>query len=98
MKNGTVYAKRVKRLFNQLKKSFDLPEMPEPTDPVEQIVHARLTATAGETKAKRAFSRLLEVLVDINEMRVSTSMELFSNVRLLRPSLLRRFRLDQAKR
>lgn len=82
MKNGTVYAKRVKRLFNQLKKSFDVPEMPEPTDPVEQIVLARLIAAAGETRAKRAFHQLVDVMVDINEIRVSTSMELSA---ILRP-------------
>lgn len=88
MKNGTVYGKRVRRLYGQLKRRFGSPDIPEATDPVEQMIFARLAAAGGESRAKRSVNCLREVMVDINEVRVSTSMELAAAIRAYIPNSL----------
>jgi endonuclease III len=77
MKNGTIYAKHLKRFFNQLKK--DLPAPPidaEPTDPTRQLILAILGEGGPVQEAEKALHRLLGVMVDFNEIRVSAPFEL----------------------
>ncbi len=76
MKNGTLYAKRVRKVFSQLKSAHGTPEAPEPSDPVEQLVIGLLGLEVPESRAHRAAKALCEVMVDINEVRVSTAAEL----------------------
>lgn len=76
MKNGTLYARRVKKLYSRLKNTYGRPQIPEePTDPVDQLILGLLSVEASEAKAHRALTALGEAMVDINEVRVSTSAE-----------------------
>jgi len=81
MKNGTFYAKRVKRLFSMLKKQHGAPDIPEPVDPVEQLILALLSYDASEAEAVDAVKALSQAMVDLNEIRVSTIAEITAVIR-----------------
>jgi len=76
MKRGTFYAKRVKRLFNKLKQEHGPPDIPEPTAPLHQLLLALLSADVSDHKGTRAMKALFDVMVDLNEIRVSTNAEI----------------------
>ena len=76
MRNGTFYARRVKRLFSELRKRHEPPKVPEPSDPVDQLVLALLSYDTPFAKAARAAQALLETMVDYNDVRVSTKGEI----------------------
>ena len=76
MKRGTFYARRVKRLFHKLKQEHGTPEIPDPTDPLHQLLLALLTSESSDQRGHRAMKALFDVMVDFNEIRVSTSAEI----------------------
>ncbi len=76
MKNGTLYAKRVKRVFAKLKSEHGVPDTPEPSDPIDQLIIGLLSVDAAGPRAVRATTALKGAMVDINEVRVSTSAEI----------------------
>lgn len=76
MKRGSEYAKRVKQLSQQMVRKFGKPELPEPTDPIHQLIVAILSENSSETKAAALFQRIREQMVDLNELRVTPPMEL----------------------
>ena len=76
MKRGTFYAKRVKRLFNKLKQEPGTPVVPEPTDPLHQLLLAMLASETSDQRGARAMKALFDVMVDVNEIRVSTNAEI----------------------
>jgi endonuclease III len=84
MKHGSEYAKEVKRLFRQMLKQFGKPAVPEPTDPIEQLIIGMLAACTTDVKAQAAYRKLREQMVDLNELRVTPPMEL---AELLRESV-----------
>ena len=71
MKHGSEYAKRVKRLFQQLIRKFGRPAETEPTDPIEQLILGILSLCTSATKAKVVYRRLRQHMVDLNELRVT---------------------------
>ncbi len=75
MKNGTLYAKRVKKFFTKLKSVYGKPDPPPPTNPIDQLIVGLLAADAPESKAIRAAKTLRDSMVDVNDLRVSTSGE-----------------------
>jgi len=76
MRDGTYYAKRVKRLFSDLKREHGAPAIPEPTDPVRQLVIGLLSSETPASKASQAAEALFHSMVDLNEIRVSTIAEI----------------------
>ncbi len=72
MKNGTLYAKRVKDLYHKLKAQAEKTEPEAPTEPTEQLVVALLGETTSLESGRRALGRLLERMIDLNEIRVSS--------------------------
>ncbi len=76
MKHGGDYARRLKQLFNRLVRKFGKPTIPEPSDPLEQLLVAILGAKASHHKAITVFRRLREQMVDLNELRVTPVSEL----------------------
>lgn len=76
MKRGTLYAKRVKRLFSKLKQEHGSPELPEPTDPLHQLMLSMLACETSDQRGARAMKALFDVMVDVNEIRVSTNAEI----------------------
>lgn len=76
MKRGSEYAKRVKQLFQQMTKKLGKPDLPEPTDPIEQLIIGILAENTSEAKAAATFKRVCETMVDLNELRVTPAPEL----------------------
>ncbi|MCK4625434.1 MAG: hypothetical protein KAV00_09005 [Phycisphaerae bacterium] len=76
MKRGTIYAKRVKRIYAQVKKQGEEPRIGDPTDPMEQLLLAALSQETSLGNARKALDKLLDSMVDLNEMRVSLPREI----------------------
>jgi len=75
MKNGTQYAARLKKAYGRLRQSVEPPTVPETIDPVRQLAIAILGVDATGKSAEAALDRLLGVMVDWNEVRVSNALE-----------------------
>lgn len=76
MKRGSEYAKRVKQLSHQMTRKFGKPELPEPPDPIHQLIIGILSENTADAKAAALFHRIREQMVDLNELRVTPPMEL----------------------
>jgi endonuclease III len=76
MKEGTAYAKRIKQVHAKLMRGTPEPALPEADEPLRRLVLAALTASTNEDRANQAFERLLEAMVDLNEVRVSRPVEI----------------------
>lgn len=76
MKHGSEYATKIKRLYRQMLKQFGKPEVPEPTDPIDQLILGILSACTTDQKAAAVYRRLREQTVDLNELRVTPAVEL----------------------
>lgn len=76
MKRGTEYAKRIKHLHQQMLKKLGKPQLPEPSDPIHQLMVGILAENASEHKASALFQRICEQMVDLNELRVTPPLEL----------------------
>jgi endonuclease III len=93
MKNGPLYAKRVKRLFHQLKRTEGKPVIGEPTDPTDQLVLSLLSVDSTEEQGAKALRKLREAAVDYNEIRVSSPAEVAGIVKDTIPDGARRARV-----
>lgn len=76
MKRGSEYAKRIKQLHQQMIRKFGKPELPEPTDPIHQLIMGILSENTADHKGAALFHRICEQMVDLNELRVTPPMEL----------------------
>jgi len=76
MKNGTLYAGRLKKFFTKMRQSLPKPEIPEPDDPVRRLAVAILGAGCSDAEAARTLQKLLTIFVDWNDIRVSRAFEL----------------------
>jgi endonuclease III len=80
MKDGTRYAARFKRAYTKLRQSARDLEIPGQDDPVRRLSIAILGIECGDDVAGRAVDRAFTVMVDWNELRVSSVEELHSAV------------------
>jgi endonuclease III len=79
MKNGTLYAKKLKQALSRIRGSA--PQTPlEYADAIEQLIVAVLSQEAGLSSAHRAMRQLREDMVDYNELRVSTPAEVVASI------------------
>jgi len=76
MKRGSMYAKRIKRLYQDLLKKHGKPEPVEPTDPIEQMLTGILSIDTTIGKGQAAFRKLMADMVDLNELRVTPALEM----------------------
>lgn len=76
MKNGTLYAGRVKKAYARLRHGHLKPEIPESDDPLRRLAIGILGVGCSDAEAQRAINRALTTLVDWNEIRVSDGFEL----------------------
>ena len=76
MKNGTVYAARMKRAYARLRQSVPKPEIPESDDPLRRLAVGILAVGCNDDEAQKAIDRALLTMVDWNEIRVSSAHEL----------------------
>lgn len=81
MKEGTRYAVRLKEEYAKLRRTVGSPEVPELDEPLLRLGYATLGLTWGEEEAARAIDRALNTLVDWNEMRVSTPLQVLEATR-----------------
>ncbi len=72
MKDGTLYAGKLKRAYARLRQSLPEPAIPEADDPVRRLALSILGEECGDEEAARAFEKALTTMVDLNELRVST--------------------------
>lgn len=77
MKNESAYAKKFKPLLRKLIKHYEA-EPPETIEPVTQLVKAFLQWNTAKRTAESAYRRLMTVIVDNNDLRVSHRDELIS--------------------
>jgi len=76
MKQGSLYAGRVKRAFAKLRQQVKTPEIPEATDPLHQLGIATLAVAYGMPKALQALETLHSAMAGWNEVRVSRPEEI----------------------
>lgn len=76
MKNGTMYAARLRKVYTRLRESVPTRNIPEPGDPVRCLAVAILGENCTDDDAERAIERAFSTMVDWNEMRVSSAVEL----------------------
>jgi len=69
LKNESTYAKKFKSLFNRLKKKYSA-EPHEPFEPVTHLVVSMLQWNSTREAALAAHDRLMQELVDNNDLRV----------------------------
>lgn len=81
MKCGTEYAKRVRQLFQQFRRQYGKPVLPDYTDPLEHLIFSILLRDTTESKAQAAWRRLRESVVDQNELRVTPCVEVAETLR-----------------
>lgn len=76
MKNGTLYANKIKKAYTQFRASVSDPVIPEPDDPLKRLAISLLGEGVGDEAGAKALDRSLSIMVDWNEMRVSNALEL----------------------
>lgn len=76
MKHGTEYAKRIKRLHHSLLKKLGKPAASEPIGPIEAMLIGILAVNTTTAKATAVYRKLVQRMVDLNELRVTPAIEL----------------------
>ncbi len=79
MKNGTLYGKKIKQAYSKFR-GERTSEPPDVRPPVEQLILAVLSQETSLDRAEKAFSQILDDMVDYNELRVSTPAEVSSSI------------------
>ncbi|MFQ5591937.1 MAG: hypothetical protein ACE5HE_12295 [Phycisphaerae bacterium] len=75
MKEGTAYAARLKRAYARFRQGVSRPTIPEADDPLRRLAIGIFGVACGDAKAERALDNLMEVMVDWNEVRISSAHE-----------------------
>jgi len=76
MKQGSIYATRLKKTFAKERNQAGSHEIPEPDDPVRRMCIGILGARMGEESARHSIDKLLKRMIDWNEVRVSHANEI----------------------
>lgn len=71
MKNASVYASRVRKLFTRIKKEGAKAQLATPDDPVKIMLLAVFCNYSTEQRAAAAVEKLIGEMVDVNELRVT---------------------------
>ncbi len=75
MKSGTMYAAKLKKAYARLRQSVPSRRVPGADDPVRRLAIAILGVHCGDDEGERAVDRALTTLVDWNDIRVSSALE-----------------------
>ncbi len=76
MKNGTVYAAKLKKAFAKQRQSVTVPDVPESDEAVRRLAISILGVDSSDAYAERAVDQALKDMADWNEIRVSTPKEI----------------------
>ena len=75
MKQGTLYAGRIKKAYARQKREASPVNVGETDDPLRRLAVAVLGIHQGDTAGERALRSILSVMVDWNDVRVSDVVE-----------------------
>ena len=87
MKKSAQYVKQIKQLATRLKKEKGKAGLPPLDNPMEALLLGILSAHASEQRAEAALARLLDAVVDLNEVRVTSVAELVTHLGMDFPSV-----------
>jgi endonuclease III len=90
VKNGTLYAVRLKKFFSKLRQAGPKPEVPDVDDPIRRLAIAMLGIEGGEAEGFRLVDKLMTVFVDWNDVRVSRPIELARAIGVEAPAMVER--------
>lgn len=76
MKNGTVFATRLKKFYTRLRQTIPKPELPDADDPVRRLAMAILGVGTSDEEGAQRREKLFAAFVDWNDLRVSRPLEL----------------------
>lgn len=76
MKKAAEYQKKLKQLFNKLKKQSDKVAPAELDEPMHLLLFSILSNYSSEARAAAAVSKLMAAIVDYNELRVTPVAEI----------------------
>ena len=76
MKNESAYVKKLSALYRKLPAA----DLPEAHDPVTQLVIGFLQWEATKRQAELAFKRLMEIVVDNNDLRVTHPQQILERI------------------
>lgn len=76
MKQGTLYAGRLKKAYAKFHQQTPAPETPAPTEPLHQLAIAAFAVSCGERHAAKLVDSLLSNMAGWNEVRVSRPAEI----------------------
>ena len=76
MKFDSEHARKVKKLWGQLKREGGASPLPPVEDPMDQLMEGIFSNYAAESRAHSAVSRIRTALVDLNELRVTPVSEI----------------------
>lgn len=75
MKDGTLYADRLRKTYTKIKGSISASDIPALRDPVHCLALGILGSDNGPDRAERQLNKALSTVVDWNEIRVSNVQE-----------------------
>jgi len=70
MTNESAYISRFNAVLKKVLKAH-AEQPPEPAEPITQLIHAFLQWNATQRQAELAYSRVMEAMVDANDLRIS---------------------------
>ena len=80
MKNSSEYSKKLRRLYNSLKRKYPKIQPVTHDDLVEALIYSIVSETLTARAAQTAMKRLAENFVDFNDLRVSRSEEIIETL------------------
>lgn len=76
MKQGTLYAGRLKKAYTKMRQQAPDPETPAPTEPLNQLAIAAFAVSCSEKQAATIVDTLVSNMAGWNEVRVSRPSEI----------------------
>jgi len=76
MKNSKEYSKKVQKLYHSLKNKYPKPAKVSYGEPLDALVYAVISENMTEAETQSAMKRMTQNFVDLNDLRVSLTMEI----------------------
>lgn len=76
MKNSKEYSKKVQKLYHSLKNKYPKPAKVSYNEPLDALVYAVISENMTEAETQSAMKRMSQNFVDLNDLRVSLTMEI----------------------
>lgn len=80
MKNGSAYAKKLKQAYAKIRGKSEPPPSEDGVDPVQHLILAILSQETTIARGRKALKKINDDMVDLNDLRVSTSAEISESI------------------